>query len=97
MTGHALLQARLVDTTSHVDIDCLNVAGNIAIVSGMTRVGVGAAFAVEDNGEGANAPPDRITLLLTGPFFTPGICKFLTPEDAAPLLMPIENGNVQVR
>ena len=66
-------------------------------MSGTLSSGITAAFAVEDNGEGENAPPDRITLLLTGPFFTPGICKFLTPEDAAPLLMPIENGNVQVR
>ena len=66
-------------------------------MSGTLSSGITGAFAVEDNGEGANAPPDRITLLNTGPFFTPGICMFLTPAVVAPLLLPIENGNVQVR
>ena len=97
VTGQAQLQARLVDSTSHVEIDCLNVVGNVAIVSGTLDSGITGAFAVEDNGEGGNAPPDRITLLNTGPFFTPGICKFLTPAVVAPFLLPIEKGNVQVR
>ena len=65
VTGQAQLQARLVDSTSHVEIDCLNVVGNVAIVSGTLDSGITGAFAVEDNGEGGNAPPDRITLLNT--------------------------------
>ena len=97
VTGQAQLQARLADNTTHVEIDCLNVVGNVAIVSGTLPSGVTGAFAVEDNGEGGNAAPDRITLLNTGPFFTPGICMFLTPAVVAPFLLPIEHGNVQVR
>lgn len=97
VTGQAQLQARLVDSTTHVEIDCLNVVGNIAIVSGTLDSGITGAFAVEDNGEGGNAPPDRITLLNTGPFFTPGICMVLTPAVVAPFLLPIDEGNVQVR
>ena len=90
----------------HVEIDCLNVFGNLAIASGTITqafnpdaIGLAAIFAVEDDGEGANAPPDRITLLLTFPLVPPGtpLCKLAGPGDAAPLLMPIEAGNVQVR
>jgi hypothetical protein len=97
VTGQALLQARLVDATGHIEIDCLNVVGNVALISGTGRDGTTRAFAVEDNGEGGTASPDRITLVFSGPFFTPGVCMVLTPADAAPLLMPIEEGNVQVR
>jgi hypothetical protein len=97
VTGQAQLQARLVGQTTHVETDCLNVVGNVAIMSGPLPTGTTAAFAVEDNGEGGNAPPDRITLLNTGPFFTPGICMLLTPGDVAPFLLPIDDGNVQVR
>jgi hypothetical protein len=97
VSGHALLQARVIDTTGHVDVDCLNVVGNVALISGTARDGTTRAFGVEDNGEGGNASPDRITLVFSGPFFTPGVCMVLTPADAAPFLMPIEDGNVQVR
>jgi hypothetical protein len=96
VTGQAQLVNRATGTTGHVEIDCLNVIDNVAIVSGMTRMGITGAFAVEDNGEGANAPPDRITLLNTGPFFTPGICMLLTPAVVTPFLLPIDHGNVQV-
>ena len=56
----------------HFAIDCLKFSANRVIASGpVTRssdpgtiaVGRIAVFAVEDNGEGANAPPDRITTI----------------------------------
>ena len=108
VTGEAQLVNRQAGNAAqvHVGIDCLNVFGNVAIASGTITqafnpdaIGVAAVFAVEDNGEGANAPPDRITLLLTFPFVPPGtpLCMLVGPGDAAPLLMPIEDGNVQVR
>ena len=117
VSGQVQLQARSTpdrhDTRGvHVEVDCLNVIGNLAIVSGIITkssadpgspgaLGNVAVFAVEDNGEGASAAPDRITLLFTfiPEIFPPGtpLCELLGPADAAPLLMPIEHGNVQVR
>jgi hypothetical protein len=104
VTGQAQNHNRLTGAAAHVEIDCLNVVGNVAIVSGIlsdTSFFRDALFAVEDNGEGANASPDRITLLFT---FVPGIfppgtpvCELFGPEDAAGALMPIDEGNVQVR
>jgi hypothetical protein len=53
----------------HADLDCLNVIGNIAIASGPVTntndagsgfLGWTEIFAVQDNGEGTNAAPDRI-------------------------------------
>jgi hypothetical protein len=98
VTGQAQNHNRLTGAAAHVDIDCLNVFGNVAIVSGTNENGRVSIFAAEDNGESANDPPDRITLLITNdPEFPPGVCMLVTPEDAAPFLMPIEDGNVQVR
>jgi hypothetical protein len=54
----------------HVDLDCLNVIGNVAIASGPVTntndagsrfLGWTEIFAVQDNGQGATAEPDRIT------------------------------------
>ena len=108
VTGQAQLVNRQTGSAAqvHVEIDCLNVFGNLAIASGVVTqsfnpagIGLVSTFAVEDNGEGANAPSDRITLLLTFPLVPPGtpLCMLFGPGDAAPLLMPIEDGNVQVR
>ncbi|MGH3082814.1 MAG: hypothetical protein ACRDNP_01925 [Gaiellaceae bacterium] len=98
VTGQAENHNRATGATAHVEIDCLNVVGNVAIISGETRGGRTAVFAVEDNGEGANASPDRITLVITNdPDYPTGVCMLVTPEDAEPFLMPIEDGNVQVR
>jgi hypothetical protein len=51
-----------------VDVDCLKVSGNRAVMSGSiisatipAYVGAQAILAVEDGGEGVNAPPDRFT------------------------------------
>jgi hypothetical protein len=116
VTGQAELQSRLTGTHDtrgvHVDLDCLNVVGDLALASGtITKsladpsdpfaTGNVAIFAAEDSGEGANAAPDRITLLIA---FTPevvppgtALCELVGPAHAEPLLMPIEGGNVVVR
>lgn len=108
VTGQAQLVNRQGGDAAqvHVEIDCLNVFGSLAIASGAITqafnpdaIGVPAVFAVEDNGEGANAPVDRITPLLTFPLVPPGtpLCILAGAGEAAPLLMPIEDGNIQVR
>jgi hypothetical protein len=110
--GTATGQAQLVNRQGgnaaqvHVEIDCLSIFGSLAIASGTitqsfnpAAIGLPAVFAVEDNGEGGNDGPDRITLLLTFPLIPPEtpLCKLAGPADAEPLLIPIENGNIQVR
>jgi len=93
---------RFGDVVNHGDIDCLRLIGtNEAVLSGPTRkhtvpenVGVISLFRVEDNGDGANDPPDRITGLFGFPPTTGVTCETFTPP--AELLRPIEGGNIQV-
>jgi hypothetical protein len=83
----------------HFDIDCLQTTGNTAQMSGVItmdndfpeRVGWLIRFKVEDNGEGNNANPDRMTLMQLSPTL-PG-CN--VPINIA--LNPIEGGNIQVK
>jgi hypothetical protein len=63
------------DIVLHLRIDCLAVSGDTAVATGTVEVrklpegapfnpdGIYAIFAVQDNGEGAGAPPDRVTTL----------------------------------
>lgn len=84
------------------DIDCLVVTGNTATMSGIITthdqnpllVGTRCRFKVQDNGEGANATEDRITLLQVGlpPAFP---CVAIPATGLA--LNPIEGGNIQVK
>jgi hypothetical protein len=98
VTGQAQLVNRATGASGHLEVDCLNVVGNLAIVSGTTETSRIAIFAAEDNGEGADASPDRITLVITNdPEFPPGVCELAPRADVEPFLMPIEEGNVQVR
>jgi hypothetical protein len=73
VTGSAEVKNRSLDVRAHLEINCLKFeAANRAIMSGPIiqssnptlivpgRIGV---FAVEDNGEGADAPADRITTI----------------------------------
>ena len=103
VTGHAEAQARQDPNRWQVDVNCLKVVGNVAIVSGFTTrhtvasdVGWTGGFAVEDNGEGPGVPPDRIT---RGFFFEPGTvtCQDFGLDDVAPFLLPVEDGGLQVR
>lgn len=91
-------------------IDCLNVNGNVAIMSGtITKViknnipgdqqnivaGWVFQFKVVDNGEGVNAAPDEITYFANWAPDDPDAAT--CGEDVGWSLMPIEAGNVQVK
>ena len=83
------------------DIDCLEVDGNLAVMSGViTRdnqfpenVGLLGWFKVIDNGEGNNADPDQISLFFNGT--NPETYDCANNFDVA--IYEIEGGNVQVR
>jgi hypothetical protein len=82
------------------DIDCMTISGNIATMSGVVtsvsgetnfQEGWDCWFKVVDNGEGSNAQPDQITLLLGGPdLFDCGV-------QYAVELNTVEGGNIQVK
>ena len=104
-TGEAQVVNRSTGLVAHIEIVCLNIMGNRAFVGGFvtqsnlpsfTVPGDTAVFAGEDNGEGAKAPPDRITLTGFGIFaqpdcFNPDIVGILNS-----ILTPIQAGNIQV-
>jgi hypothetical protein len=102
VTGEAQWENRATGFRGHIHIDCLNVLGNVAVMSGVVThsnsesipVGIDALFAVRDNGEGPSAPADEITLVFTGL----GIpCTYITdPSQLALFFVPIESGQIQV-
>jgi hypothetical protein len=64
--GKLEIQARQFGNTIHIDVDCLNVVDNVALISGTiakhtdpAEIGLTPGLAVEDNGEGANASSAR--------------------------------------
>jgi hypothetical protein len=83
------------------DIDCLEVIDNVAIMSGVTtrdnqfpqNEGLLCWFKVIDNGEGANADPDQMTLYYQGT--NPATYDCVNNFEVA--VYDIEGGNVQVR
>lgn len=96
--------------TAKIDVKCLNVIGNVAIISGTIKrtndpISNLAYFAVQDNGEPGGGT-DAITTVF---FFIQGgsqdpaqVCQELTVEDftqssGGNLFQPIESGNIQVR
>jgi hypothetical protein len=103
-TGQAQMYNRALPGRIHLEIDCLNVIGNIAVVSGTVTysteagisVGDPAIFGVQDNGEGASASPDRITIFLENSGF---VCTDITPANVGLytyLLNDVQAGNVQI-
>jgi hypothetical protein len=101
-SGEAQIENRSSGFRGHIAIDCLNVLGNIAVMSGVLTqstlsslpVGTDELFAVRDNGEGPDAPPDEITLA-NGGLGIP--CTAVTdPAQLAPFFVPIESGQIQV-
>jgi hypothetical protein len=84
----------------HLNVDCLVIVGNQAWFSGPARrfvldgveqpPGLYLVFRVQDNGEGANAPPDLGSPAFSGP---PMACM-LQPLF---VMTPTANGNIQVR
>ena len=87
---------------NHGDIDCLRfIDGNGAVMSGPAQrstnpaapAGTRAIFRVEDNGEGADDLPDRVSQLIIVPEDSPSDCQTFTPA----ILFPLVGGNIQVR
>jgi hypothetical protein len=103
VSGNAQVKNRATDQTLNIHIDCLNVLGNIAVVSGIAWSATGpgntngddAIFAVEDNGQGAAAAPDKVTYAYTG---TGLVCSGVhSPADLDPsLFYDVEGGNIAV-
>ena len=84
------------------DIDCLRFVGtNGAIMSGPVKrstnpaapPGARSIFRVEDNGEGADDVPDRVSPLFIVAGDSPVTCQNFTTE----VLIPLVGGNIQVR
>lgn len=114
--GHVEVKNRSLGIRIHMELDCFKPeAGNRAIVGGRItqssnpgliptgRVGV---FGVEDNGEGGDAPADRITTVPD--YAPPKSCNGFTfvgdtlreianPGVVVRSLTPILGGNIQVR
>jgi hypothetical protein len=100
-TGNANVHDVTASVRVRVDVNCLNVIGNTAIVSGVvtsssdpTAVPVGdeAIFEVVDGGEGASS----VDLMSLVNFFAVGTgndCSVPGEFD----LVPVQQGNVQVR
>jgi len=86
----------------HVAIDCLNVIGNQAYISGVVTqslnsdlVGHDALTKVVDNGRSANDPPDEISITFTG---TGDVdCNTLPDFSDVIPLFPVPQGQVVVR
>ena len=96
-TGTAQIRAITAGIRVHVDVDCLNVIGTYAIVSGIvtkssdpTLEGFQAIFAVQDNGEGRSQ--DLMSLANLYAVGTGVDCRVPSEFD----LVPLESGNVQV-
>ena len=100
VTGSVQLQARQADNTLHGDINCLKVVGNIAVMSGPILNSADPAFngwtgifRVQDNGEGANASGDLMSLYALVPPTSTLNCNSIGPLT----MLAVEGGNVQVK
>lgn len=90
------------DSKSHGVVTCFTIIDNQAWIGGFATSGLfstppnnGSAFRVVDNGQGANAPADQMSLEFVGtsPAFAANYCA-TTP--AIPALNDLEAGNIQV-
>jgi hypothetical protein len=98
-TGMAVVHDVTAGVTAKIDVNCLNVVGNVATISGIvtksnepTLVGFEGVFQVVDNGEGGSSPD----LMSLANFHEVGVgsdCSVPAEFDLAPLT----SGNVQVR
>lgn len=97
--GEAQINARSLDAFAHIAIDCLQITGKVAHMSG-TVVHTSdptvflpdeyVHFAVQDNGEGAGTTPDMISGIPAGQPFR---CDASAPPA---LTRTVVRGNVQV-
>ena len=100
-SGNAEVHDISAGVNAHIEVDCLNVIGNVATISGIvtrssdpTRVpeGFEGIFQVVDNGEGNDSAPDFMS---QANFFAVGTgtdCHVPGEFD----LVPVQHGNVQV-
>ena len=93
VAGQAEIHNRASGAVVHMDINCIVfLSQNTVVVSGtITKSNMGGVdqkgvFQAQDNGEGTNSPPDRLSLVI------PGDCTTTPPG-----LMDILHGNIQVR
>ena len=103
VSGQWELNNRANDTRLHGSVTCLTVIGNRAWIGGITDQstnpttpeGSGVSWRVVDNGEGAEAPPDQLSLTFVN--LAPGVPE-LRCRNAPPYpVLPVEAGNIQVR
>lgn len=95
-TGQATFIDDSANTKITIDVECLTVSGNTAIVGGVVRKstdgafapGSGVIFSVVDNGEGAGSSPDAFSQP------HPGGCGSAAKP---PNPVPSDSGNIQVR
>lgn len=101
VTGQATLHKRATTLFfAHVDVNCLNVVGNTATVSGVVTnssnpdaIGLVALFRVTDNGEGQSNTLDQISSLYFDEPDSGTNCYY--PDFL--FQVPIEGGNIQVK
>jgi hypothetical protein len=103
-SGEAEVHPRSLDAFAHIKVDCLRVLpGRIAHMSGTVTktsdptvflLGEYVHFAVQDNGEGAAAPPDKVTGI---PESEPVRCDGPLPGPPKTSFSNVIRGNVQVR
>ncbi len=88
---------------SHGIVTCFTIVGTQAFLGGVTTTGLFStppnnenAWRVVDNGQGASAPPDQMSLEFVGapPGFAASYCAL---TQAAPPLINLQAGNIQVR
>jgi hypothetical protein len=102
-TGQTQAFSRSSGIKWHGSLDCLNVVGNVATMSGVVTdispstppffvVGSHIQFQVIDNGQGQNASPDLISLTF---FFGTGFDPGCTGTGVFATI-PVEHGNVTV-
>ncbi len=103
--GQYELFSRSVGLRLHGDVVCMSVVGNHVWVGGSqdqsndpvgSPPGLENGFQAVDNGEGANDPPDELSLMFIegAPGFAQAYCDAMAD---APPLNPIEEGNIQVQ
>jgi hypothetical protein len=97
--GHAELHNRTAGAMLHMDVDCLNIIGNMAVMSGPITSsnvpgleGLTGIFTAVDNGEGDSNDTDMLSLAY---FFAPGTLTCRSGFTPPP--QPIEYGNIQVK
>lgn len=82
-------------TTYHGSVDCIHVEGNVARIAGTWRDGGAFQLYVEDNGEGAAADDDVVTVFPNAEEVTCDPDDFEEPEEENKTALA--RGNSQVR